>query len=117
MPGKPSDPSVPPWTFLSNHGHVLLEIARDPVARMRDVATRVGITERAVQRIVRELDEAGYLVRNREGRRNTYRVRWDQPLRHPSDRHAQISSLAALVGDLGEASAAPRPTKPRPRAR
>ena len=61
----------PDWTFLSNHGHVLLCIAQEPEIRLRDVAERVGITERAVQRIVADLEEAGYLSRAREGRATT----------------------------------------------
>jgi DNA-binding MarR family transcriptional regulator len=86
----------PPWTFLTNHAHVLLCIARDPQARIRDIAGRVGITERAVQRIVAELEEAGYLSHEREGRRNTYRVRRNKPLRHPMERQNRVSALLAL---------------------
>jgi len=63
---------------------------------MRDVAARVGITERAVQRIVADLDEAGYLAREREGRRNTYRVRPDLPLRHPIEAHRTVAALIRL---------------------
>ena len=70
------------WTFLSNHGHVLVALAADPQARMRDVALSVGITERAVQLIVRDLSEAGYLEVQRVGRRNTYTVVRNRPLRH-----------------------------------
>ena len=69
------------WTFLTNHAHALVCIARDPGLRLRDVAERVGVTERAAQRIVSELVDAGYLERLREGRRNSYRVRPDRPLR------------------------------------
>ena len=90
----------PAWTFLTNHAHVLLCIAREPEVRMRDVAQLVGITERAVQRIVAELEEAGYLERIRQGRRNRYQVRTDLPLRHPIERHERVSSLIDLV--LGE---------------
>lgn len=84
------------WTFLTNHAHVLICLALDPEARMRDVAARVGITERAVQRIVADLDEAGYLAREREGRRNTYRVRPDLPLRHPIEAHRTVAALIRL---------------------
>lgn len=87
----------PAWTFLTNHAHVLLCIAREPEARMRDVATLVGITERAVQRIVADLEGAGYVARVRHGRRNRYEVRGDLPLRHPIERHEKVSSLIALV--------------------
>jgi hypothetical protein len=86
-----------PWTFLTNHAHVLLTLAGDPEMVMRDVALKVGITERAVQRIVAELEEDGYLVRHREGRRNRYDIRADLPLRHPVERHQKISALLALV--------------------
>ena len=85
------------WTFLTNHAHVLLCIAREPEVRMRDVAQHVGITERAVQRIVSDLELAGYLRRSREGRRNRYEVQTDLPLRHPIERHERVSSLLALV--------------------
>jgi predicted transcriptional regulator len=93
----PPSPSALGWTFLTNHAHVLLCIAADPEVLMRDVAHRVGITERAVQRIVAELAEAGYLVRHREGRRNSYEVRTDRPLRHPIERHRAVSALIELV--------------------
>ena len=86
-----------PWTFLSNHAHVLISLADDPEARMRDVATRVGITERAVQRIVTELEEGGYLERFKEGRRNRYRVTKSQPLRHPIERHCATDQLLNLI--------------------
>src|SRR3982750_3707911 len=70
------------WAFLSNHAHVLLCIAKEPEVRLREVADRVGITERAVQRIVADLEEGGYLSRSREGRRNRYEVHLGRPLRH-----------------------------------
>lgn len=85
------------WTFLSNHAHVLLCIARDPEARMRDVAAVVGITERAVQRIVRDLIECGYLLRQRSGRRNRYAIDPARPLRHPLEAARQVESLLSLV--------------------
>ena len=86
------------WTFLTNHAHVLLCIARDPGIRLRDVATEVQITERAAQRIVAELVEAGYLERQREGRRNRYRLNDQLPLRHPLEQHHGIGELLGLVG-------------------
>jgi DNA-binding MarR family transcriptional regulator len=85
------------WTFLTNHAHVLLCLAREPGARIRDVAADVGITERAVQRIVVDLEQAGYLRRRRAGRRNRYELRVDLPLRHPLEQHRLVSSLLALV--------------------
>lgn len=90
------------WTFLTNHAHVLICIAREPNARIRDLADRVGITERAVQRIVVELEADGYLTRERDGRRNVYRVRRGLPLRHPVERRSKVSALLALAGDAAE---------------
>jgi predicted transcriptional regulator len=84
------------WTFLTNHAHVLLLVAREPESRIRDLADRVGITERAVQRILSELEEAGYLVKSKDGRRNSYEVRADRPLRHPIERHQSVGALIAL---------------------
>jgi len=106
-----------PWTFLSNHAHVLLCIAQDPEARMRDVAEQVGVTERAVQRIVAELEEAGYLRREREGRRNRYEVIGTMPLRHPIERHCAVSTLLELVVDAVPAPEAQRAVAARRRAR
>ena len=90
-------PEAPPWTFLTNHAHVLLCITSDPEIRLRDVAASVGITERAAQRIVMELEEAGYLERERVGRRNRYRLHTDQPLRHPMDRDHWVSELLTVL--------------------
>ena len=87
------------WTFLSNHAHVLVCLARDPHARLRDVAAEVGITERAVQGIVGDLEHAGVILRERQGRRNTYRLRLDAPLRHPLEAHRSIRALLAMVLD------------------
>lgn len=92
-------PSRAQWTFLSNHAHVLLLLARDPEIRLRDVADVVGITERAVQRIVADLEEGRYIERERIGRRNRYRVHPEMPLRHPIEAHRRIASLIALVVD------------------
>ena len=95
------DSSTPPrhWTFLSNHGHVLVCLALDPEARLRDVAARVGITERAVQKILDDLEEAGVLGRIRSGRRNSYRLNVNLPLRHPLESHRTVGSLLAMVMD------------------
>jgi predicted transcriptional regulator len=100
-----------PWTFLTNHAHVLLCIARDPLVRVRDVAARVGITERAVQRIIAELEDAGYVTHERDGRRNRYEVRREMPLRHPIERHRSVSQLIALV-ESTEPEAAPASAQP-----
>ena len=90
-------PVAPQWTFLTNHAHVLLCLAQEPERRMREVAALVGITERAVQRIIADLEEAGYLDRIREGRRNRYEVRADLPMRHPVEQHRQVSALLDIV--------------------
>jgi hypothetical protein len=85
------------WTFLSNHAHVLLCLGSDPESRLRDVAERVGITERAVQKIVSELEEVGALTRIRDGRRNSYVIHVDCPLRHPIEEHQTIGKLLSMV--------------------
>lgn len=84
---------VSEWTFLTNHAHVLVCLSDDESLRVRDIAEQVGITERAVVRILGELVDAGYLEKFRDGRRNTYRILRDQPLRHPLE-------SAHTVGDL-----------------
>lgn len=85
------------WTFLTNHAHVLVVIARDGSPLLKDVALEVGITERAVQRIVADLEADGYLERSRKGRRNTYRVITRRPLRHPIESHRSIADLLKLI--------------------
>ena len=90
------------WTFLTNHGQVLLCVARDPAMRLRDIAEAVGITERAAQRIVSDLVEEGYLERRKVGRRNEYVVNPEAPLRHPLARDHEIGEV---LGVLGEPSA------------
>lgn len=85
------------WTFLTNHAHALVCIARDPGLRLRDVAERVGVTERAAQRIVSDLVESGYLERQRDGRRNSYRVRPDRPLRHPVEKGHDIGAILSAL--------------------
>lgn len=88
------------WTFLSNHAHVLVCLSRDPRIRLRDVATQVGITERAVQKIVADLEAAGVLIRRREGRRNRYHIHGDRKLRHPVEGEGVVRDLlAALLTD------------------
>lgn len=103
------------WTFLSNHAHVLLCIARAPETRLSDVAVAVGITERAVQRIVADLEEAGYLTRLRTGRRNHYEIYPDRPLRHPVEAHRTVRALIDLVAEPPPAegsTAQPDPARP-----
>lgn len=90
----------PTWTFLTNHAHVLLCVARDPGIRVRDIAERVGITERASQGIVTDLVEAGYMTRTRVGRRNFYEVHPELPLRHELERDHDIGELLTALGGL-----------------
>lgn len=85
------------WTFLTNHAHVLLCIARNPEVVLRTVAGEVGITERAVQRIVTDLEQAGYVTREKAGRQNRYNVNGGIPLRHPIEAHKTADALIALV--------------------
>ncbi len=85
------------WTFLTNHTQVLLCLTRDPDMRLRDVAEAVGVTERAVQRIVAELVEGGYLERRRVGRRNHYTVNRDHAMRHMAQVGHQIGGLLDLL--------------------
>lgn len=96
------------WTYLSNHAHVLVCLARDPDARLKDVAVEVGITERAVQGIVGDLERAGVIVRERRGRRNLYRFNLDAPLRHPLEAHRTIRTLLSAVLDPARPSGAAR---------
>lgn len=85
------------WTFLSNHGHVLVCIVRDPNIRVREIAQSVGITERAVQRILSELEDAGVIVRTRLGRRTQYAVDESLPLRHPMEAQHSVGELIRAV--------------------
>ncbi|ODT25703.1 winged helix-turn-helix domain-containing protein [Microbacterium sp. SCN 69-37] len=97
------------WTFLTNHAHVLLCVAANPQILLRDVATLVGVTERAAQRIVGELEAEGYLTRERVGRRNTYRLNPDRPLRHPLDRGHHIGELLDAFASPAAPDAAEHP--------
>lgn len=97
MSSSPSQNGDYSWTFLSNYAHVLICLASDSRMRLRDVALEVGITERAVLRIVTKLDEAGIVSREREGRRNRYLVHTDKPLRHPLESHCNVGSLLDVV--------------------
>ena len=85
------------WTFLSNHSHVMICLARDPEIRLRDIATAVGITERATIRIVTALEEAGYIKIEKFGRRNRYSILADKHLRHPLEAHHSIRAILALA--------------------
>ncbi len=85
------------WTFFSNHTHILVVIARNPDARVRDIAEEVGITERAVQRLLSDMVDSGYLEVTKEGRRNHYRIQSEQPLRHPLEAHRTIADLLEML--------------------
>jgi len=91
-------PAARAWTFLTNHAHVLLVVRRDPHARLREIADAVGITERAVQLILADLESAGYVRRTRTGRRNSYDV-LGGPLRHPLDHGRAVDDVLDALGD------------------
>ena len=93
-------PERPAWTFFTNHAHVLVAISRDPELRQRDIARLVGITEGAVQRILHDLEDHGYLTRERVGRRNRYHPNLDLPLRHPLEHHRKVADVLAAVNEL-----------------
>lgn len=89
---------MPEWTFLTNHAHALLCVARNPDIRISEIAHRVGVTERAAHRMVSDLVEEGYLTRRRVGRRNVYEVHLELPLRHPlEDEHEVGAILSPLL--------------------
>lgn len=85
------------WTFLTNHSHVLICLARDPKLRLRDLADQVGITERSVQGIVKDLEAAGCLTRHREGRRNRYDIVTDRPMRHQVETQHVVGDLLGVM--------------------
>ena len=88
-------PSRPAWTFLTNHAHVLVCIGQNPDVRLGDIATRVGITERATHRIVHDLIDAGFVTVTKVGRRNRYAIDIDRPLRHPVESHHLLRTVFA----------------------
>src|ERR671935_2379889 len=93
------------WDFLTNHAHVLTCVADDPGIRLRDIAAAVGITERAAHKILSELVEEGYVLREREGRRNRYQVVPELPLRHPLVKGREVGDLLKiLIGAAREPS-------------
>lgn len=85
------------WDFLTNHAHVLTCVANDPGIRLRDIAAAVGITERATHRILSELVDDGYVLREREGRRNRYQVVAELPLRHPLVQEREVGDLLKVL--------------------
>ncbi|TNB73870.1 winged helix-turn-helix transcriptional regulator [Arthrobacter sp. BB-1] len=92
-PGRPARPA---WTFLTNHGHVLLSVAREPDILVTDIAERVGITTRAALQILKDLETAGYLQRTRVGRRTHYTIRPHQHFRHPATAAQEVDGLIRL---------------------
>jgi DNA-binding transcriptional ArsR family regulator len=105
-----SDESGGNWTLLTGHGHVLVEIARNPDARIRDLSAAAGLTERTVQAIVADLEAAGYITRARAGRRTRYTVNPDSLFRHPSQDGHRVGPFLALLTAAGENA----PTRPGP---
>ena len=105
------------WTLLTGHGHVLVEIARNPEARMRDISAAAGITERTAQVIVADLEAAGYITRTRIGRRTRYTVNPDNPFRHAAQEGLRVGPLLDLLTAMADvdapAPAASRSRKPR----
>ena len=87
------------WTFFSNYAHVLVCLAKDPSSRLRDIAAQVGITERAAQRIVGQLEDAGVLTKERHGRRNHYAIDYKHPLRHSLESHRTIDDMIQMILD------------------
>lgn len=106
--GGPDD-SGGSWTLLTGHGHVLVEIARNPTARIRDISAAVDLTERTVQAIVADLEAAGYLTRTRTGRRTRYTVNPDSSFRHPAQEGLRVGPFLAVLAASGD-GAAPEPT-------
>jgi DNA-binding IclR family transcriptional regulator len=90
------------WTLLTGHGHVLVEIARNPMSRMRDIAAVADLTERAVQAIVADLEAAGYLTRSRDGRRNIYTVNPDMLFRHQAQEGHRVGPFLDLLAAAGD---------------
>lgn len=104
------------WSFLTNHARVLLRIAQDPGVRLRDIAAAVGITERSAYGIVTDLTTAGYVIKQKDGRRNRYQIQAHLPLPEPASQELAIGDvLAILIGDEAKQEAAPGSAAPAPR--
>ena len=96
-----SDQSGGSWTLLTGHGRVLVEIGRDPSARIRDISAAVGLAQRTVQAIVADLEAAGYLTRTRTGRRVQYTVNHDSLFRHPAQEGQRVGPFLSLLAAAG----------------
>jgi DNA-binding transcriptional ArsR family regulator len=111
---------VSEWSFLTSHARVLLCISHDPGVRLRDIAARVGITERTAYGIVTDLTEAGYVAKQKDGRRNRYQVQAHLPLRvrlpMPGSRESTIGEVLALLTDVGDRAAGPSARNEEPAA-
>jgi DNA-binding MarR family transcriptional regulator len=92
-------PNLPSWTFLTNHAHVLVALSRDSTLRQRDLGYAIGITPGAVQRILDDLEQAGYLKREKVGRRNQYEIITRTPLRHPLEDQHTVGELLDMLND------------------
>jgi MarR family len=101
---------VPNWTFLTNHARVLLCIASDPGVRLRDIAASLGITERSAYGIVSDLAEAGYVVKEKDGRRNRYQIQAHLPLPEPASQERTVGEVLALLTSA-EPGQVPRPAR------
>jgi len=99
---------VPSWTFLTTHARVLLLVARDPGVRLRDIADSLDITERSAFSIVSDLVEAGYVIKEKDGRRNRYHIQAHLPLPEPSSQERTVGEVLALLAGTGRARAASR---------
>ncbi|MFE7766908.1 helix-turn-helix transcriptional regulator [Streptomyces sp. NPDC057438] len=95
------------WTFITNHARVLATIAEDQTVRVRDIAARCRLTERAVQKIIADLERSGFLSHTREGRSNTYQIRSGTELRHPAEAGLTVASLLALLARVDPRAAGP----------
>ena len=106
--------SVPEWSFLTNHARVLLCVAHDPGARLRDIAASLGITERTAHGILTDLAGAGYVVKQKDGRRNRYRIEAHLPLREPASREPAIGEVLAVLLGTKDGRAGPPPIRSAP---
>ena len=100
------------WNFLTKHGRVLLCIAHDPGARLRDIAATVGITERSAYGIVTDLTAAGYVVKQKDGRRNRYQIQAHLPLPEPASQQLAIGEVLALLAGASTGSQLTRGNQP-----
>jgi predicted transcriptional regulator len=85
------------WTVFTNHAHVMILLSQDPNMVLREVALKIGITERAVQKIVADLQESGFIIKEKLGRSNHYKLIFDKPLRHPIEAHKKVKEVIQLI--------------------